>query len=91
MPSNRYNEVKSWIQTGLSDLSVSRSRSRLNWGIRVPDDPEQTIYVWLDALINYLTVTGYPWPDNSVSAADHGWPPHVHIIGKDISRYVSFC
>ncbi|CAG8518492.1 9795_t:CDS:10 [Paraglomus brasilianum] len=87
VPSNRYNEVKSWIQTGLSDLSVSRSRSRLNWGIRVPDDPEQTIYVWLDALINYLTVTGYPWPDNSVSAADHGWPPHVHIIGKDISRF----
>ncbi|CAG8468195.1 1462_t:CDS:10 [Paraglomus occultum] len=87
VPRNRYNEVKSWIQTGLSDLSVSRSRSRLNWGIRVPDDPEQTIYVWLDALINYLTVTGYPWPDNSVSDADYGWPPHVHIIGKDISRF----
>ena len=44
----------------LEDLSISRPRSRLSWGIEVPDDPEQTIYVWFDALVNYLTVTGYP-------------------------------
>ncbi|WVQ82396.1 methionine-tRNA ligase [Cryptococcus sp. DSM 104549] len=64
----------------LEDLSVSRPKSRVKWGIPVPGDPEQTIYVWVDALINYLTVLGYP--ENS-----NGWPADVHVVGKDITRF----
>ncbi|KAJ1302733.1 hypothetical protein OPQ81_003046 [Rhizoctonia solani] len=62
------------------DLSVSRPRSRLQWGIQVPGDQEHTIYVWLDALVNYLTVAGYP--DNTVA-----WPADISVIGKDIIRF----
>ncbi|CAE6442460.1 unnamed protein product [Rhizoctonia solani] len=62
------------------DLSVSRPRSRLQWGITVPGDQEHTIYVWLDALINYLTVAGYP--DNITA-----WPADISVIGKDIIRF----
>ncbi|EGT32375.1 hypothetical protein CAEBREN_09597 [Caenorhabditis brenneri] len=62
------------------DLSISRARSRLSWGIPVPNDPSQTIYVWLDALVNYLTVSGYP---------NHQpvWPPTCQVIGKDITKF----
>lgn len=66
-------------ESATRDLSVSRPRSRLEWGIRVPHDQEHTIYVWLDALINYLTVAGYP--DNTTA-----WPADVSVIGKDIIR-----
>ncbi|EPZ31324.1 Methionyl/Leucyl tRNA synthetase domain-containing protein [Rozella allomycis CSF55] len=62
------------------DLSVSRCKSRVPWGIEVPGDPDQTIYVWLDALINYLTVSGYPNEERL------HWPP-THVIGKDISKF----
>ncbi|CAE6428683.1 unnamed protein product [Rhizoctonia solani] len=62
------------------DLSVSRPHSRLQWGIQVPGDQEHTIYVWLDALINYLTVAGYP--DNTTA-----WPADISVIGKDIIRF----
>jgi len=51
-----YNLLKSWLDQDLADLSISRPSTRLSWGIPVPDDPSQTIYVWLDALLNYLTV-----------------------------------
>jgi hypothetical protein len=61
--------------TDLNDLSISRPFSRLSWGIRVPDDPEHTIYVWVDALVNYLTAAGYPWKGGE-------------IVGKDIIRRV---
>ncbi|WVO16455.1 methionine-tRNA ligase [Cryptococcus depauperatus] len=64
----------------LEDLSVSRPRSRVKWGIPVPNDPEQSIYVWIDALINYLTVTGYP------EKLD-GWPADIHVVGKDIIKF----
>ena len=64
----------------LPDLSVSRPSSRLHWGIPVPEDSSQTIYVWLDALINYLTVAGYP--DKMAN-----WPPNCHVIGKDILKF----
>ena len=60
LPRERRNEVISWIKTSLSDLSISRPSSRLNWGIPVPDDPSQTIYVWVDALVNYIVQAGYP-------------------------------
>ncbi|PIC54821.1 hypothetical protein B9Z55_003915 [Caenorhabditis nigoni] len=62
------------------DLSISRTRKRLSWGIPVPDDPSQTVYVWLDALVNYLTVSGYP-KKKSV------WPPTCQVIGKDITKF----
>lgn len=68
----------------LQDLSISRPTYRLEWGIPVPDDPEQRIYVWLDALTNYLTVTGYPWK----SCASEMWPASTHVIGKDILKFV---
>lgn len=79
------------VNTDLVDLSISRPRSRLNWGISVPGDDEQTIYVWLDALINYLTVTGYPW-NNTIGVGDeektvNAWPADIHVIGKDILRF----
>uniref|UniRef100_A0A914WSW5 Methionine--tRNA ligase, mitochondrial n=1 Tax=Plectus sambesii TaxID=2011161 RepID=A0A914WSW5_9BILA len=62
------------------DLSISRDRSRLQWGIAVPNDPTQTVYVWLDALTNYLTVAGYP-------AKMSQWPPDCQVIGKDILKF----
>jgi methionyl-tRNA synthetase len=81
-PSARYNSVIKEVEAGLTDLSISRPKERLSWGIPVPDDPSQTIYVWFDALINYLTHTGYP---NQTSASI--WPADVQIIGKDILRF----
>lgn len=65
------------LQEPLEDISISRPRSRLSWGIEVPGDEEQTIYVWFDALVNYLTVTGYPSPDlfseqNNIVEVDEG-------------------
>ncbi|EPY51478.1 methionine-tRNA ligase [Schizosaccharomyces cryophilus OY26] len=84
-PSIYHSQILTELKSGLQDLSISRPRSRLSWGIPVPKDDSQTIYVWLDALVNYLTVTGYPW-----ISSDHvngGWPADVHIIGKDIIRF----
>lgn len=78
--------VISEVSAGLQDLSISRPRDRLSWGIPVPEDESQTIYVWLDALINYLTKANYPFssPDR---ASDAGWPADCHVIGKDIVRF----
>ncbi|KAI9260559.1 tRNA synthetases class I (M)-domain-containing protein [Phascolomyces articulosus] len=95
VPSNRKNEVTQWIKQGLADLSISRLRSRLDWGIPVPNDPGHTIYVWLDALTNYLTVNGYPWitTENNKgegtqnSKITNAWPADVHVVGKDIVRF----
>lgn len=75
--------------SNLPDLSVSRPSSRLTWGVPVPNDPSQTIYVWLDALTSYLTGIGYPWTDEA-SMVDSGWPVDLQIIGKDILRYTFF-
>lgn len=75
--------VKS-VSSGLQDLSVSRPVERLNWGIPVPGDETQTIYVWVDALVNYLTKAGYPFPPDQGS--NLGWPADVHVVGKDITR-----
>lgn len=71
--------AKSYLPT-LSDLSISRSRERISWGIPVPGDDTQTVYVWLDALVNYLTVTGYPEKQNQ-------WPPSCHVVGKEILKF----
>ncbi|KAK6219099.1 CAAX geranylgeranyltransferase alpha subunit [Pestalotiopsis sp. IQ-011] len=85
-PATRMREVVSWVENNLEDLSVSRPASRLQWGIPVPDDPSQTIYVWVDALVNYITYAGYPrWTPGSEHLG--GWPADVHVIGKDIVRF----
>ncbi|KAI5918916.1 methionyl-tRNA synthetase [Camillea tinctor] len=86
VPRNRFVEVIDWVQNHLEDLSISRPASRLSWGIPVPDDPSQTIYVWVDALVNYLTTAGYPvWRPGSEHT--QGWPADVHVVGKDIVRF----
>ncbi|KAM9832877.1 methionine--tRNA ligase, mitochondrial [Syngnathus typhle] len=80
-PERFLQDVIKWLQDDLPDLSVSRQRSRLQWGIPVPGDPEHSIYVWLDALVNYLTVAGYP------NDHDHWWSVAHHIVGKDILKF----
>lgn len=80
-PDFRKNEVVSFVKQGLKDLSVSRKRDRVAWGIPVPFDPSHSIYVWFDALTNYLTAVGYPENLNEF------WPADVHIVGKDILRF----
>ncbi|CAH8635780.1 unnamed protein product [Schistosoma rodhaini] len=70
------------------DISISRPKSRSDWGIHVPGDNEQIVYVWFDALINYLTVTGFPWSNvNDGSFKQSLWPPDVQFLGKDIIRF----
>lgn len=85
VPASRMRDVVKWVTEGLEDLSVSRPVERLAWGVRVPDDESQTIYVWLDALVNYITKAGYPWPPEKKNT--QGWPADVQVIGKDIVRF----
>lgn len=80
-PDSKRNEITAFLKTGLRDLSVSRTS--FSWGIPVPSDPRHVMYVWFDALANYLSATG--WPD--VNAKDGSWPADAHIIGKDILRF----
>ncbi|KAG0032833.1 methionyl-tRNA synthetase [Podila clonocystis] len=88
VPKSRHAEVQGWLKGGLSDLSVSRPRSRLTWGIPIPGDDSHVMYVWMDALTNYLTVTGYPWRDmNEKDKATCGWPADAQVVGKDILRF----
>jgi methionyl-tRNA synthetase len=84
-PKTRLAEVVSQVEAGLEDLSISRPRERLSWGVPVPTDATQTIYVWLDALLSYASAVGYPF----TPGAEHqgGWPADVQIIGKDIVRF----
>ncbi len=82
-PETRRNEVLSFVRGGLRDLSISRST--FSWGIPVPDDPRHVIYVWLDALANYITALGYG--SNDTSKFDKYWPADVHMIGKEIVRF----
>jgi methionyl-tRNA synthetase len=84
-PVTRMKDVVRQVGEGLEDLSISRPIERLTWGIPVPNDETQTIYVWLDALINYITKAGYPWAPGSSTAL--GWPADVQVIGKDIVRF----
>jgi methionyl-tRNA synthetase len=82
-PETRRNEVLSFVRGGLRDLSISRST--FSWGIPVPDDPKHVIYVWLDALANYITALGYG--SNDPSKFEKYWPADVHMIGKEIVRF----
>ena len=109
-PPSRYNEVKSFIvKNGLNDISVSRKRDVVNWAIPVPErsdvetSEKHSVYVWLDALTNYLTVTGFgvKWDveesgrpsefpagaSNNLASQSHGWPAACHIVGKDILKF----
>lgn len=82
-PAERRNEVVSFVKSGLKDLSVSRTT--FDWGIKVPDDPAHVMYVWVDALTNYITATGY-LSDPDGPRAKY-WPADIHMIGKDIIRF----
>jgi methionyl-tRNA synthetase len=81
-PASRLNEVRSFVKGGLHDLSISRTT--FNWGIPVPDAPGHVMYVWLDALTNYITACGFPDPD---APRWKYWPADVHFVGKDIIRF----
>ncbi len=81
-PNSRRNEVLSFVRGGLEDLAISRNT--FEWGVKVPGDPRHVMYVWVDALTNYITAAGYP--DESAPLWRH-WPADVHIIGKDIVRF----
>ena len=82
-PETRRNEVMSFVKSGLRDLSISRST--FSWGIPVPDDPKHVIYVWLDALANYITALGYGSSDTKLY--DKFWPADLQMIGKEIVRF----
>jgi len=82
LPRERRNEVVSFVRRGLDDLSISRTT--LDWGIKVPGAPEHVMYVWVDALTNYITAVGFP--DQSHPRWRY-WPADVHVIGKDIVRF----
>ena len=85
-PETRRNEVISFVRSGLRDLSISRST--FSWGIPVPDDPKHVIYVWLDALANYITAIGYGSKHAGAQEAfKKYWPADVHMIGKEIVRF----
>ncbi|PHH92242.1 hypothetical protein CDD83_8261 [Cordyceps sp. RAO-2017] len=86
-PAFRMVEVRNWVENQLEDLSVTRPASRLSWGISDPDDANITIYVWVDALFNYLTNAGYGSRWHSPKEDTGLWPPDLQIIGKDILRF----
>ena len=81
-PAAKRNEIVSFVKSGLHDLSISRTK--FSWGIPVPGDEKHVMYVWLDALVNYLTAAGYP----DENAARYGyWPANLHLVGKEIIRF----
>jgi len=85
IPQNRFNEIKSFVSAGLKDFSISRLKSKLPWGIPVPNDPEHVMYVWFDALINYVSAVGWP---KKISEFNQWWPA-IQIAGKDNLRQQS--
>ena len=85
IPETRKNEVLSFIRDGLEDFSISRPTERMKgWGIPVPNDESQTIYVWFDALANYITAIGFGWDEKKFKKY---WPAEMHVIGKGILRF----
>lgn len=83
VPEFRAKEFLELMKDGLQDVSISRPRKNLSWGVPVPGDPDQIMYVWIDALANYLTVLGYP----DRAGWEQYWPADVQVIGKDILRF----
>ncbi len=86
-PEARRNEVLSFVRRGLQDLSISRKRSSVSWGVPVPDDDEHVMYVWLDALSNYITAIGYGNDERASVGFDKYWQNATHLVGKDILRF----
>jgi methionyl-tRNA synthetase len=83
LPKERFNEVLSFVRGGLQDLSISRTT--FDWGIPVPGNPKHIMYVWVDALTNYITGVGFP--DTESAKFRRYWPADLHVIGKDIVRF----
>lgn len=83
VPDSRRNEILSVINSGLDDISISRPKNKISWGIPVPGDAHQVMYVWFEALMNYITVLGYPENEDFKAY----WPADVQILGKDIIRF----
>ena len=83
VPETRRNEILSVLREGLEDISISRPKEKLDWGIPVPDDKDQVMYVWFEALMNYITVLGYPEGEDFKKF----WPANVQVVGKDIIRF----
>lgn len=86
-PSNRYNEMFNILKNGLEDISISRSTEKLTWGVPVPNDETQVMYVWFDALTNYITALGYG--TDKMALFDKYWPADAHVLGKEINRFHS--
>jgi methionyl-tRNA synthetase len=86
-PEARRNEVRSFVRGGLQDLSVSRLKSSVSWGIPVPDDPDHTMYVWFDALSNYITAIGFGNEQQERAIGFEKFWPALHLVGKDILRF----
>jgi len=85
-PDARRNEVLSFVRRGLQDLSISRQKTSVSWGVPVPDDEDHVMYVWLDALTNYITAIGYGNAERASIGFEKYWPA-VHLVGKDILRF----
>lgn len=83
VPVSKKHEILNVIKDGLTDISISRPKDKISWGIPVPGDDTQVMYVWFEALMNYITVLGYPEHDDFKQF----WPAHVQVIGKDILRF----
>lgn len=83
IPKTRKNEILSFLNQGLEDISVSRSKEKLPWGISVPGDESQVVYVWIDALTNYISALGYGTDNKNMRF----WPADAHCVGKDILRF----
>lgn len=83
IPKTRRNEILALLKEGLEDISISRPKDKLDWGVPVPGDKTQVMYVWFEALMNYITVLGYPEHDDFKEF----WPANVQVIGKDITRF----
>lgn len=83
IPENKRNEILSVINEGLEDISISRPKEKISWGIPVPNDDSQVMYVWFEALMNYITVLGYPEHEDFKKF----WPANLQVIGKDIIRF----
>jgi methionyl-tRNA synthetase len=86
-PESRRNEVKSFVAGGLQDLSISRPRSSVSWGVPVPDDPTHTMYVWFEALTNYITAIGFGNEQQEKKIGFEKFWPALHLVGKDILRF----
>jgi methionyl-tRNA synthetase len=86
-PESRANEVISFVRGGLQDLSVSRLRTSVSWGVPVPDDPAHTMYVWFDALTNYITAIGFGNEERQRAVGFEKYWPALHLVGKDILRF----